>query len=100
MTSVIIGYTVMYESVDGRTRDISLGQSTDNFFCQNCVNSPPILSDSFCNTSDLAEETFSSNLNVSSSLSCLSFIETTTNQSHNHAFQESGDNESHDINND
>ena len=78
---------------------ISLGQSTDNFYCQNCVNRLPILSDSFFNTSDLADETFSSNLDVSSSSSCLSFIETTTNQSHDHASQESGDSESHDINN-
>ena len=77
-----------------------LGQSTDNFYCNNCVTRLPVLSDSFFNVSDLVEETFSSDLNNLTSSSCLSFNETTTNQSRDPAFQESHDSESHDINSD
>ena len=80
-----------------------LGQSTDNYYCYNCIHRLPILSDSFFNHSDIDDETFSTTSSMNNSTvnsSFLPYTETTTFLSHDHDPTESGDTRSHDINSD
>ena len=80
-----------------------LGQSSDNFYCHNCTDRLPLLSDSFFDRSDIADETFSTNSSIfdtSATSSYLPSAETTTFQSHDPDIAESGDARSHDINSD
>ena len=45
-----------------------LGQSTDNYYCYNCIHRLPILSDSFFNYSDIDDETFSTTSSMNNSV--------------------------------
>ena len=82
---------------------IQLGQSSDTFYCHNCTDRLPLLSDSFFDRSDIADETFSTNSSIfdtSANSSYLPSAETTTFQSHDPNIAVSSEARSHDINSD